>query len=60
MGLNESLIAKQMDLPISCDQQDVYKRQLEEISRITGLLIFDGVNGVFRQKQQELLSLIHI
>lgn len=29
---------------------------LEEISRITGLLIFDGVNGVFRQKQQELLD----
>ena len=29
---------------------------LEEISKITGLLIFDGVNGVFRQKQQELLD----
>ncbi len=29
---------------------------LEEISRITGLLIFDGVNGVFRQKQQELFD----
>ena len=29
---------------------------LEMISRITGFLIFNGVNGVFRQKQQELLD----
>lgn len=33
---------------------DDHSSSLEEISKLTGLLIFDGLNGVFRQKQEEL------